>query len=81
MRLKHLVVASLLAGALAVAGATTLAQPRPEECDECIDAFDAAMELCNGRDRRECRTRAFAELQVCLANAPDACSSPRKGRR
>ena len=39
MRLKHLVVASLMAGALAVAGATTLAQPRPDECQECIDIW------------------------------------------
>ncbi len=60
MRLKHLVVASLMAGALAVAGATTLAQP-PEQnsfCQECVNTYHDTVEDCKrdhkGPDRRAC---------------------------
>ena len=60
MRLKHLVVASLMAGALAVAGATTLAQrPKPDaDCQKCVDDYHVAVEDCKilhkGPDRRAC---------------------------
>ena len=83
MRLKHLVVASLLAGALAVAGATTLAQPskQPQVCLDCYDTYNSAVEDCEfqpGRTRTKCISDAADDALECLA---DALCGPRRGRR
>ena len=82
MRLKHLVVASLMAGALAVAGATTLAQPPEQDpaCQECVDKYHDDVGICKetekGRARRECVLDAEVEALKCLDDCPIGRNRP-----
>ena len=71
MRRKQIVVASLLAGALAVAGATTLAKPREQNllCQECVDFYHDDVDDCRdlpGPERTKCRTIALNDALDCL---------------
>ena len=79
--------AFMMAGALAVAGAATLAQQFPDECQHCVDDFNDAMDICNGRGRgrRACRTEALEIARQCRAEVEAElgdgfCSGPGRGR-
>ena len=67
MRIKRLVVASLVAAGLAVSGTISVAQPPPPECRACLDNFVVATQLC--------RTLPGPLVGACIDQANDAAKA------